>query len=125
MVDYYRIVELIRVYNLALWQVEEKLLGIDHATIGSLMAQKWNFPPVLVEAIRHHHAPSLAKSQQALSAIINIANALSKDAKYLLTDPAGNKIHPESLRILNVDESQLQTMATQLESFRTSFSNRG
>ena len=44
MVDYFRLLELMRQYKLAMWQVEEKLLGIDHPTIGSLMAKKWNFP---------------------------------------------------------------------------------
>lgn len=110
MVDYMRIVELMHNYHLALWQVEEKLLGIDHSLVGSLMAQKWNFPVVLVDAIRYHHAPSLARSKQQLGAIINIANALAKDEKYLRLDPNGNNIHPESLIILNIDESQINRM---------------
>ena len=63
MVDYFRLLEMMRQYNLAMWQVEEKLLGIDHPTIGSLMAKKWNFPVILVDAIRYHHAPSLARTR--------------------------------------------------------------
>jgi putative nucleotidyltransferase with HDIG domain len=109
-VDYMKIVELMKNYNLALWQVEEKLLGIDHSMVGSLMAQKWNFPLPLVDAIRYHHAPSLARSKQKLGAIINIANALSKDERALQNDPNGANVHPESLQILNIDEVQLQRM---------------
>ena len=110
MVDYMRIVEMMKNYNLALWQVEEKLLGIDHSMVGSLMAQKWNFPVILVDAIRYHHAPSLARSKQQLGAIINIANALSKDERALIIDPNGAVIHPEALTILNIDETQVERM---------------
>lgn len=109
-VDYFRIVELMKTYNLALWQVEEKLLGIDHSMVGSLMAQKWNFPVSLTDAIRYHHAPSLAKSNPQLSAIMNVANALSKDERLLALDPYGQNIHPESFQILNIDEVQVQRM---------------
>lgn len=110
MVDYMRIVDLMRNYNLALWQVEEKLLGIDHSMVGSLMAQKWNFPIVLVDAIRYHHAPSLARSKQQLGAIINISNSLSKDEKTIALDPNGQTIHPESMEILNITDVQVQQM---------------
>ncbi len=101
-------------YNLALWQVEEKLLGIDHSMVGSLMAHKWNFPVVLVDAIRYHHAPSLARSKQQLGAIINVANALSKDERALTNDPNGNIIHPEAMQILNIDDAQVTRMKEML-----------
>jgi len=119
MVDYFRLLDLMRQYNLAMWQVEEKLLGIDHPTIGSLMAKKWNFPVVLVDAIRYHHAPSLAPSQPKLGAIINVANAFSKDSKYLASDPNGNMVHPESLQILHLDEVMFDRMRVQLQDFRS------
>jgi putative nucleotidyltransferase with HDIG domain len=119
MVDYMRIVELMRNYNLALWQVEEKLLGIDHSMVGSLMAQKWNFPIVLVDAIRYHHAPSLARSKQQLGAIINLGNVLSKDEKYVMLDPNGSNIHPETLKILSIDEDQVVRMRQLLQNYKT------
>ncbi len=37
--------------------LEELSIGISHATIGGLIAEKWNFPEELVDAIRHHHSP--------------------------------------------------------------------
>lgn len=119
MVDYLRLLDLMRQYKLAMWQVEEKLLGIDHPTIGSLMAKKWNFPVMLVDAIRFHHAPSLARTGHKLGAIINIANAFSKDQRYLDSDPYGNQVHPESLRILNMDEVMFGRMRDQLANFRS------
>jgi putative nucleotidyltransferase with HDIG domain len=31
--------------------------GLNHAEIGGLIAEKWNFPESLIEAIRYHHEP--------------------------------------------------------------------
>ncbi len=123
-VDYMRILELMRNYDLALWQVEEKLLGIDHSAVGSLMAQKWNFPPILVEAIRYHHAPSFAKTKPTLGAIINIANAFSKNATYALLDPHGQRVHPEAMNILGMDEPQLNRMRELVQEYQFSNSSR-
>ncbi len=40
--------------------LEKFSFGMNHADIGALIAQKWNFPDVLVEGIRYHHDPLLA-----------------------------------------------------------------
>jgi HD-like signal output (HDOD) protein len=39
---------------------EDLSAGLNHAEIGALIAEKWNFPEGLVNSIRHHHDPSLA-----------------------------------------------------------------
>jgi putative nucleotidyltransferase with HDIG domain len=37
---------------------EDLSAGLNHAEIGGKIAEKWNFPPSLIEAIRFHHEPS-------------------------------------------------------------------
>jgi putative nucleotidyltransferase with HDIG domain len=108
--DYTQMVDLMQRYSLTLWQVEERLLGIDHAAVGGLMAEKWTFPVILVDAIRYHHAPSLARSRPELPAIINIANACVIQPGEGLSDLFNKNIHPETLNILklrDVDISEL------------------
>jgi putative nucleotidyltransferase with HDIG domain len=39
---------------------EDLSAGMNHAEIGALIAEKWNFPESLVMAIRYHHDPSSA-----------------------------------------------------------------
>jgi putative nucleotidyltransferase with HDIG domain len=36
-------------------KAEKEILGITHAEIGGKMAQRWDFPPPLVDVITHHH----------------------------------------------------------------------
>ena len=37
--------------------IEEISIGLSHSAIGAMVAERWNFPVYLIEAIRDHHAP--------------------------------------------------------------------
>jgi putative nucleotidyltransferase with HDIG domain len=43
--------------NLPASTFEDLAAGMNHAEIGALVAEKWNFPEALVSAIRYHHDP--------------------------------------------------------------------
>ncbi|MDR2516431.1 MAG: HDOD domain-containing protein [Spirochaetaceae bacterium] len=42
---------------------EDLSAGMNHAEIGALVAEKWNFPPGLVNSIRYHHDPLSAPEE--------------------------------------------------------------
>ena len=112
--DYSSIVDYVQRYQLQLWQVEEKLIGIDHAKVGGLIAERWNFPVVLVDAIRFHHAPSFARINRGLPAIVNIANSFAADFQPNNPDLFSFSIHPESLNILRIDSERIEKLRSQL-----------
>jgi HD-like signal output (HDOD) protein len=39
--------------------MEQELLGSNHAEAGAMLAEQWNLPTTLAQAIAFHHAPSL------------------------------------------------------------------
>ena len=47
-------------------EAEEKLFGINHATIGGKIAEQWNFPEEISTAIGFHHRPDLLADHQAI-----------------------------------------------------------
>ncbi|WP_418789963.1 HDOD domain-containing protein [Phosphitispora sp. TUW77] len=63
--------------NIPFMLAEQQILGFDHAVIGSTVAEKWNLPFELVEAIANHHTPALAKYNPKLTSIIHVADAAS------------------------------------------------
>ncbi|GAB4338702.1 MAG: HDOD domain-containing protein [Candidatus Abyssubacteria bacterium] len=71
--------------GLSLQEAEVKALGVDHATLGSWLAENWNLPPTLVESILYHHRPldvlALAPPSRnpALTAIIHLADMLASE----------------------------------------------
>jgi HD-like signal output (HDOD) protein len=90
--------------------VEEKLLGMDHARVGGLIAERWNFPVTLVDAIRHHHTPSFARKNQKLPAIVNLANDFAADYQIQKLALFRSGIHPEALNILKLDAVQIEKL---------------
>jgi putative nucleotidyltransferase with HDIG domain len=54
---------------------EDLSAGLNHAEIGALIAEKWNFPDALVNAIRYHHDPASTPEQdQAIVETVYLAN---------------------------------------------------
>lgn len=58
--------------------LEDMAAGYNHSEIGARIAEKWNFPPALVDAIKYHHAPLQCKSQnKAIVYCIYLANCIA------------------------------------------------
>ena len=116
--NYNEIFDFVQKYQLPLWQVEEKLIGIDHAKVGGLIAEHWNFPIVLVDAIRFHHAPSLARVNQRLPAIVNLANFFAQDYQLTESSLLSFEIHPESLNILKIEKAEIEQLKIKMKGSR-------
>lgn len=75
--EYSKIVEMVEGKNLSFLEAERTILGFDHAEVGGKVAQKWNFPDDLVEAIKYHHTPERATENPELVSIVHIADAIT------------------------------------------------
>lgn len=56
--------------------VEREHFGLDHCTIGELLARHWSLPESVVAAIRLHHAPDEG-ADDGLVAVTHVAEVLS------------------------------------------------
>jgi HD-like signal output (HDOD) protein len=72
-----RVLDLVLKGGGMLREAERTIYGSDHAAVGRYLAQKWNFPAGVVEAIGCHHEPLTARHDPVLSAVIHIADYLS------------------------------------------------
>ncbi len=82
--------------------------GIDHARVGGLIAQRWGFPPALMDAISFHHYPSSARSNPVLPAIVNLANYLTIKVQGSQQGLFCDVLHPDTFTILSMDEVRLE-----------------
>ncbi len=64
-----------RLTNLSFAEIEETVIGCDHATLGGEIAKRWRLPPSFIAAITYHHKPSQAKQHTMLASAIHIADA--------------------------------------------------
>ncbi len=59
-----------------LYLAEQKAIGVDHAAVGAMLAEKWQFPNALAESIRLHHDGENCNSP--MSACVFAANQIGK-----------------------------------------------
>ncbi|HKK49750.1 MAG TPA: HDOD domain-containing protein [Alkalispirochaeta sp.] len=90
---------------------EEMSDGIDHAEVGARLAERWNFPDILVAAIRYHHTPMKASSQfRDVVAVIYVANELAN-----MSSPEYSQIDGRVMRMIGItSQEQLQQIHTRL-----------
>lgn len=106
--DYTRIVLFKQQYNLTLWQVEDKLIGINHARVGALIGERWSFPQRLVESIGFHHYPGQASENKNLPAIVNLGNSITAQQFQKNNELFGGQLNPDTLSILNLNQPKLE-----------------
>ncbi len=70
---------------------ESDVLGLDHAMVGGLLAEAWNFPESLRGAVADHHAPSAATAD-SLADLIHVADAVAHALG--VADPANDRVMP-------------------------------
>jgi putative nucleotidyltransferase with HDIG domain len=58
-------------------EAEREMLGIDHAEVGARVAESWNFPKDIVQAIRLHHRPDGASGDDPLTPVIYLSNIVT------------------------------------------------
>jgi HD-like signal output (HDOD) protein len=56
---------------------EERLLGFSHGLLGAALAERWTFPPLLVDAIRLHTA---SHPEHQLASLVRLADLLVREA---------------------------------------------
>lgn len=61
--SYGKIHRLVSEQGMSFLDAEEEVIGINHAELGGRIAEQWNFPPELRDAIAHHHRPDLLNHQ--------------------------------------------------------------
>jgi len=90
--------------NLPVGAFEDLAAGMNHAEIGALIAEKWNFPEGLISSIRFHHDPlSAAKDNQDLVEAVYLANMFCElEAGSVTFD----QLEPEILNNFGINSKQ-------------------
>jgi putative nucleotidyltransferase with HDIG domain len=100
---------------------EDLSAGMNHAEIGALIAEKWNFPEGLIVAIRYHHDPvSAPREHRTLTETVYLANML---CEYENGAVSFDQFEPDVLNSFGIaSKKQLDAL---LERFTNGFMNEG
>ncbi len=73
--EFVEIVKMVEQGQSTFCEAEHQVIGIDHAELGGMVFEKWDFPPEMAAAVRHHHDDD-ALLQDDLIALVSLANGL-------------------------------------------------
>lgn len=90
-------------------EAEKKVIGIDHAELGALLARKWGFSPKMVNIIRHHHLEDESQKDNVDVCIVYLADAvcmmMGVGVGY---DGLAYRFHSDVLKKFNITAVDLQ-----------------
>lgn len=91
--------------NIPEHMVEELIVGINHAKLGSMMAEHWNFPDHLIKSIEYHHVPGFADIELApLVYTVYFANALTDIERGIINYRNINREVLEFFNLFDMDD---------------------
>jgi putative nucleotidyltransferase with HDIG domain len=76
--DFSAVEALVTEQNILMVRAEEQLLAYTHAEVGQLLAQRWNLPPKLANAIAYHHQPDVATDNNLEASIVHLADIFAR-----------------------------------------------
>ncbi|MCP4703642.1 MAG: HDOD domain-containing protein [candidate division Zixibacteria bacterium] len=104
-------------------EAEKRVIGLDHAEVGGMTAEKWNFPQTIVDTIRWHHQPENAEMPSETIDIVHVADATcmiqgfgigSDDIQYRLNNDSVDRLCISS-KILEQATSELVTVLEDID----------
>lgn len=105
------ILALIQLDGMPFAAAEKFVLGFDHAETGGHIAEKWNLPCSLCEAIAGHHRRDVVAKERSLATVVHVANAASAaEGLYAALPNRGDRLELAALEVLGLSETDMQTI---------------
>jgi putative nucleotidyltransferase with HDIG domain len=101
--------------RISIVEAERRLFGYDHAVIGAKIADHWNFPAELFQAIGYHHEPDKAKGRPLLVVVAHVANCVAQRDGYGMTGGfSPETVSDFAFRVSGLKDEDLDDLAEKL-----------
>ncbi|NLJ73336.1 MAG: HDOD domain-containing protein [Syntrophomonadaceae bacterium] len=113
--SYHKVINVVMEQNIPFLDAEVEILGFNHTEVGARVAEKWNLPQDLVEAINFHHTPENATENKDLTALVHIADAVCVAMGIGIgIDGMLYPISSEAMEMFGLDEVAVETIISEL-----------
>jgi len=103
-----KIFNLVQKKQISFREAEKKIIGIDHAEIGAIVAKKWNFSPKMVYIIRNHHMSDEKAENDIATSIVFLSDIICMMMGIGVGhDGLAYRFHKNALTLLNISEKNL------------------
>ena len=109
------IVAVVQAENMAMYDAENKVLGLSHPALGAWVLGRWGLPSPIVEAVEFHHHPTRAQNGFDLAGIVYLANILAhRSGIGYGGDGMEREMDPVVLKFYNLNETAMGDMQDSL-----------
>ncbi len=98
-------------------QVEQELVGINHAELGAAITQKWNLPTELQDAIAFHHDPDSATEGMILAAAVHVADCAANRLYGKSDNPEGIQPAGSAMDRLRLSQTDYVSLIDKIDNF--------
>ena len=106
-----KIESLVNKRNCSFDEAETEVLGINHAEIGGLIAEKWNFNPNMVFIIRNHHLSDPNAREDLATAITHLVDTVARLCNVGIgADGLAYRVYEEIFGLLGVSETDMKDL---------------
>ena len=102
--DYREIIKIYRETHRPLYQVENEILHVNHASVGAYLLGIWGLPGETIEAVAYHHQPAVSEQAElnhisavyasnAIDMFLNTKSANKQEAEFPFTN-----LYPEQFK---------------------------
>jgi putative nucleotidyltransferase with HDIG domain len=103
--------KVIREQNITFRDAEKLIIGVDHAEVGAMAAEKWNLSGRMVDIIRNHHLGAGWNEDDMELAAVYVADTLCMIMGIGVgSDGLAYRFHPNVVEKLHFSETDLQMM---------------
>lgn len=117
--DFEAIYSLMKEDDYGFVDAEKEYFGIDHAELGGLIFDTWNFPKTLVDSVRNHHQEVKEESKNDLESWTALSNLVCYVASGFLSrsrqkDTIACQIAPGALSCFGLSAEDIKSVAYEL-----------
>jgi putative nucleotidyltransferase with HDIG domain len=114
--EYQRAMNETELNSIPIYDSEKDHFNTTHASVGAWIAQKWRFPPNLIDIIEYHHKPHLSKRAPLGAAIVHLADILVKARGFgFAGDRLIVSVNPGAWDTLALSESDIKEILLEAE----------
>ena len=125
--EYREVMEAMNTAGADIIDIEQDLVGIDHASIGRYLMERWNLPSHLSKAVGYHHSLVDITDDGAtknLCAIVHVADMVTNHLGLGLTENLTGFVDPALLKNLGITSHDIQDISISLKDNISSISDQ-
>ena len=124
--EYGEVLQVMNRSNSDIIEVENAVVGVDHATLGRFVMEKWNLPSLLCRTVGFHHSIAGAGEDvevAKLCAVVHVADTVTNHLGLGLGQTDRGFVDPEILKDLDLTSHDIQDISITLKDSISSISD--